>query len=167
MQNAAAEWLFQTEKSEIVTAMTSLQFYLDNFMRECQSGQDARLHMECHAGQVWPSFHFHVDHPPPKQQQQHRRPYGPSRLCRRARRADACAAANAAIKKHVAVEVNTAEKAVQTEINDEDLSTTSATEEAAQQPSCNFNLPAEQADYPHPPDVPNTFCPDHDFEAAA
>ena len=84
VQNAAAEWLFQTEKSEIVTAMTSLQFYLDNFMRECQSGQDARLHMECHAGQVWPSFHFHVDHPPPKQQQQqHQRHYGPSRQPRR------------------------------------------------------------------------------------
>ena len=58
-------------------------------MRELQSGQDARLHMECHAGQVWLSFHLHVDPPPPKQQQQHRRHYGPSRLRRRARRADA------------------------------------------------------------------------------
>ena len=125
--------------------------------------------MECHAGQVCLSFHLHVDHHPPKQQQQHRRHYGPSRLRRRARRADARAAANAAMKKHVAVEVNTAEKAVQTEINNEDLSTTSATEETAQNPSCNFYLPAEQAGLPHahPPDVPDTFCPDPDFEAAA
>ena len=103
--------------------MTNLQFYLDNFKREWQSGQDSLVYMECHAGQVWLSFHLHVDHPPHKQQE-HWCQYGPSRLCRRARRAEARAAANAAIREHVAVAVNSAEKAVLTE--------------ADQQPSCTF-----------------------------
>ena len=114
------------------------------------------------------SFHLHVDHPPHKQQE-HRRQYGPSRLRRRARRAEARAAANAAIKEHVAVAVNTAEKAVQTETNNDDFSTTFTAEEADQQPSCDFYLSAEQAGHRHvrPPDVTDTFCPDRDFEAAA
>ena len=153
--------------------MTNLQFYLDNFWRELQSGQDVQLQMECHAGQVWLSFHVHVAHPPP--QQHHQRHHGPSRLRRRARIAEARAAANAVPKETVADDVGTAEKADsgQTETNkhNDDLPTSSAAQEAAKhpQPIHNTQLPSEQAVHWHicTPDVPDTFCPDRDYEAAA
>ena len=108
--------------------MANLQFYLDNFWRELQSGQDACLQMECHAGQVWLSFHVHVAHPP--SQQHHQCHLGPSRHRRRARRAEARAAANAVLKETVADDVDTAEKpdSGQTETNkhNDDLPTSSA-----------------------------------------
>ena len=48
-----------------------------------RAGTNARLNFECHAGQVWMSFHVHIPNAPPHQQQQHhRRRPGPSRLRR-------------------------------------------------------------------------------------
>ena len=63
------------------------------------------------------------------------------------------------MREHVAVAVNTAKKAVQTEANNDDFSTTSTAEEADQQPSCYFYLPAEQAGHRHvrPPDVTDIY----------
>ena len=80
MYNTTAEKLFQTEKSEFTATMGNLQFYLNTFRHELESGKDACLHIECHAGQVWLSFHLQVAHPP--HQQQHRGHYGPSRVRR-------------------------------------------------------------------------------------
>ena len=95
--------------------MANLQVFFDNFRQEWQSGKDGCLHMECHAGQVWLSFHVHLAHPPHQQQQHQRRNNGPSRLRRRARRAEQRVAANAAARDTVNNGAHTAEKAVQTE----------------------------------------------------
>ena len=56
-----------------------------------RAGTNARLNLECHAGQAWMSLHVHLPCPPRQQQQQqhHRGRPGPSRLRRRARRAKA------------------------------------------------------------------------------
>ena len=78
-------------------------------------------------------------------------------------------------KETVADDVDTAEKADsgQTETNkhNDDLHISSAAQEAAKhpQPIHNNQLPAEQALHWHirTPDVPDTFCPDRDYEAAA
>ena len=150
--------------------MANLQFYLDNFRCEMQSGKDARLHMECHAGQVWLSFHVHVAPPPPKQH--HQRHHGTSRLRRRARRAEAraAAAANAVPKETVADDVDTAAEQSETNKHNDDLPISfTAAEEAVQHPqTSDTQLPAEQAVHwdIRTPDVPDTFCPDRDYEAA-
>ena len=78
-------------------------------------GNNARVQLECHAGQAWLSLHLHVLHPPPHQDAFPRRQPGPSRLRRRARRAALRAKANA--------ETNTAEVAVAVAYADTDLST--------------------------------------------
>ena len=151
--------------------MANLQFYLDTFRHEWESGKDACLHIECHAGQVWLSFHLRQVAHTPHQQQHQRRHYGPSRLRRRAKRAAERAAANAVSRETQVDGVNTAEKAVQTDDRNNDLSNPSAAEEVAQQPQhpCESHLPAEQAGHCHvrPPDVSDIFCPDHAYEAAA
>ena len=84
-----------------------LNTFLAKFCKVWQAGTDARLLIECHAGQVWVSLHQHILHPPAPPQKHPRRP-GPSRLRRRARRAEARAAATA-------VAASTAEVAVQTD----------------------------------------------------
>ena len=151
--------------------MANLQFYLDTFRHELESGKDACLHIECRAGQVWLNFHLQVAHTPHPQHHQPQRHYGPSRLRRRAKRAAACAAANTVSKETQADCENTAEKAVRTDDHNNDLSNPSAAEEVALQPlpPCDPNLPAEQAGPCHvrPPDVSDIFCPDHAYDAAA
>ena len=60
------------------------------FQQLWRAGTNARLNLECHAGQAWMSLHVHLPCPPRQQQQQHHRGRpGPSRLRRRARRAKA------------------------------------------------------------------------------
>ena len=62
----------------------------EKFQNLWRAGTNARLNLECHAGQVWMSLHVHLPSPPTQQQQHHhRRRPGPSRLRRRARRAKA------------------------------------------------------------------------------
>ena len=63
-----------------------LTFYLDKFREVWQTGQDACITIECHAGgQAWLSIHQRLP-PPPHLFKQHRGRPSPSRLRRRARR---------------------------------------------------------------------------------
>ena len=89
--------------------MATLTNLIAQFEREWRAGNNARVQLECHAGQAWLSLHLHVQHPPPHKDA--RQP-GPSRLRRRARRAALRAKAN--------TETNTAEVAVA--VADTDLS---------------------------------------------
>ena len=78
-------------QSPIVSTMTmEASEIFSKFQHFWRAGTNARLSMECHAGQVWMSLHVHLPSPLPQKQQQHhpRRP-GPYRLRRRARRAKA------------------------------------------------------------------------------
>ena len=85
------------------------------------------------------------------------------------------AAADAVPKETAADDNNTAEKAEarQTETNkhNDNLPISSAGEEASEHPPAirDTQLPAEQAVHwqIHTPDVPDTFCPDRDYKAAA
>ena len=95
--------------------MATLANLIAQFKREWRAGNNARVQLECHAGQAWLSLHLHVQHPPPHQDARPRRQPGPSRLRRRARRAALRAKANA--------ETNTAEVAVAVAYADTDLST--------------------------------------------
>ena len=64
-----------------------LTFYLDKFREVWQTGQDACITIECHAGQAWLSIHQRLPPPPPPHPfKQHRGRPSPSRLRRRARR---------------------------------------------------------------------------------
>ena len=79
--------------------MTEATELFKNFQHLWQAGKDARLNLECHAGQVWLHLQVQLHHPPsPQQYHPHPPRQGPSRLRRRARRAEerAKAAANAA-----------------------------------------------------------------------
>ena len=99
-----------------------LSNFLRKFQEVWQAGKDARLFLECHAGQAVLNLHVRLEHPlpPPQQHHHHHRRPGPSRLRRRARRAAARAAANAAPAAAKAASeeettVATAEMAVQTD----------------------------------------------------
>ena len=95
--------------------MATLTNLIAQFEREWRAGNNARVQLECHAGQAWLSLHPHVQHPPPYQDACPRRQPGPSRLRRRARRPALHSKANA--------ETNTAEVAVAVAYADADLST--------------------------------------------
>ena len=86
----AGKWrqFFQTKPLSTMTMEASDIF--SKFQNLWRAGTNARLNFECRAGQVWMSLHVHLPNAPPQQQQQHhRRRPGPSRLRRRARRAEA------------------------------------------------------------------------------
>ena len=93
--------------------MADLNILIDKFLYEWQAGRDARVHLECHAGQAWISLHKSLGYPPllpqydrqPSQSQSHHRA-SPSQLRCRAKRAQAFAVASAATE--------TAEAAVET-----------------------------------------------------
>ena len=114
-----------------------LSIFINKFRSVWQAGTDARLFIECHAGQAWVSLHHHIPRPPPPLKQPPRHP-GPSRLHRRRRRADARAAEAA---------VATAEMAVQT---DDVPQTSEVAVQAALVVQPNQVPPAEQVD-PVPP----------------
>ena len=98
-----------------------LAYILDKFREIWRNGKDARIAVECHAGQAWMSFHHRLPSPPPSSpQSSHRRP-SPSRIRRRARRALARAAAAQADHAPVPIVNTTAamqtDQAVQTEMS--------------------------------------------------
>ena len=80
-----------------------LRDFVVKFCSEWRAGTNARLVVECHAGQAWIFLHKSLGYPPlvpqyhgrPQQPQYKRRP-SPSRLRRRGKRAQARAAASAA-----------------------------------------------------------------------
>ena len=90
-----------------------LQDFIIKFCTEWRAGTNARMVVECHAGQAWISLHKSLGYPPlipqydrqPSQPQSHRRA-SPSQLRRRAKRTQAFVAASAATE--------TAEAAVET-----------------------------------------------------
>ena len=125
-----------------------LSNFLAKFRNEWQAGTDARLVIECHAGQAWITLHQPLGYssPPPNH---HPRQPGPSRLRRRARRAHARAAASVASTNPPSYPA-TAEMAVQAEIVHE-------TSEVAVQADVNQHAP--------PPQVP-AVQPGHPAEKA-
>ena len=75
-----------------------LNSFMQKFCSLWQAGNDARLNIECHAGQAQIHLQLNIHHqphpqPPPQPQHQHRRHSGPSCLGRRTRRAQARAKA--------------------------------------------------------------------------
>ena len=97
------------------------------FQEFWKAGKDARLNLECHAGEVWLQLHVHLPQPPPHQSYHH--PHlprqGPSRLRRRARRSEAREkAAEKAVNPTVTAEVST-------QTTEEEIETTDAAVQAA------------------------------------
>ena len=99
--------------------MTAAELF-HKFQSLWQAGTDARLSLECHAGEAWMNLQVHLSRPPPPHplQRQHPPPSfnpqqqprkSPSRLRRRARRAEARASKIAADRN-----VTTADATVQT-----------------------------------------------------
>ena len=139
--------------------------FLSKFCKEWQAGTDARLYVECHAGQAWVSLHQPLGHLPPPPNSS-RRPPGPSRLRRSARRALARAAASA-----TTVPSATAEIAVQTD----DAETFATVAKAAvipapvlqptQAPADKADHQAEQVLLTH--HVPDALCPDGVYQSPA
>ena len=134
------------------------------FQEFWKAGKDARLNLECHAGQVWLHLQVHLPQPPPPQPYHPHPPrQGPSRLRRRARRAEARAQAAENATKLAATE----EVAVQT--NEEEIKTADAAVQAAfdDQPAV-FSNHATQFLYPFPPPhIPDELCHDQVYAAAA
>ena len=98
----------------------TLSNLLKNFKETWQAGKDARLFLECHAGQVWMNLHLRLSHPPPPPKHHQPRKPGPSRLRRRARRAEAREAAEKAASSEPSTNKETAEVAAQTENTDKE-----------------------------------------------
>ena len=101
-----------------------INYFLDKFCEIWRDGKDARITLECHAGQAWISLHHRLGCPPPSSPQFPRRPPSPSRERRRIRRAHARTAAAQAelnpIQINDQVTTSAAEqtdKAVQTEMS--------------------------------------------------
>ena len=98
-----------------------------NFHKLWRSGKDAHLSLECHAGKAWVHLRVLLPSPPPEppdRRHQKRKP-GPSRLRRRARRAEArVAAANAATNATAANIETVAEETTVKETCEEDSNTT-------------------------------------------
>ena len=82
-----------------------LQDFIVTFCTKWRAGTNARMVVECHAGQAWILLHKSLGYPPllpqydrqPPQPQTHHKA-SPSRLRHRAKRAQAFAAASAATK---------------------------------------------------------------------
>ena len=149
----------------------------EQFQRLWRAGTNARLNLECHAGQAWMSLHVHLPYPPHQEQQQHHRGRpGPSRLRRRARRAKA--RENAAEKvteistgnstskpsssnTHVAVQATIEENIVEKVLVDAVIQTQPCVSEAAAQ----VDLCVHH--HHHQEHVQDALCPDKHFLPAA
>ena len=141
--------------------MTAASELFGRFEELWHAGKNARLNMECYAGQAWLSLHIHLPHQPPHQPHLQRR-QGPSRLRRRARREAARKSGSAAVKAAAASEsipdVSTS-NAPSPDIN--------SAEEAGNDispaiPAANkMTPPAEKAD----PSVSPAVKPDHGMQA--
>ena len=77
--------------------MTEASELFGKFKELWHAGKNARLSMECYAGQAWLSLHIHLHQQPPPQPHLQRR-QGPSRLRRRERREAARKSVSAAEK---------------------------------------------------------------------
>ena len=77
--------------------MANMNNLIAQFQSEWRPGNDARVHLKCHAGQAWLSLHLYVQHPPLHQEPRHLRQPGPSRFCRRGKAAPEAADARAAV----------------------------------------------------------------------
>ena len=106
-----------------MTDAAEMQDLFTKFKHLWQSGKDAHLSLECHAGQAWLHLRLHLPHCHQDSQQppQSKRKPGPSRLRRRERRAKARAAAGNAADAIVPTETNpevkkTCDVAVQAEV---------------------------------------------------
>ena len=73
--------------------MTMATELFNQFQTYWRAGTDARLNLECHAGKVWMTLQINLHHPPPPpplhRQHQQQSQQSPSRLRRRAKRAEA------------------------------------------------------------------------------
>ena len=64
--------------------MTAASELFEKFQELWHAGKNARLSMECYAGQAWLSLHIHLHQKPPPQPHLHCR-QGPSRFPRHER----------------------------------------------------------------------------------
>ena len=139
-----------------------LSNFLVKFRHEWQAGKNARLQIECHAGKAWITLHQPLGYSSPPAQHHPRRP-GPSRLRRRARRADARAAASAA-------PTGTAEMAVQADLSpatvEAAVQATSNTAHGSQSTAAQAGPRAEQAQH-RPHHVADAVCPDGWYHSPA
>ena len=115
----------------------TLDNLLKSFQETWQAGKDARLFLECHAGQVWTNLQLRISHPPPPKHHHPLKP-GPSCLRRRARRAEAREAAEKAASSEPSTIKETAEVAAQTE------NTAKETCDVAEQADLHVAVPAAQ-----------------------
>ena len=124
---------------------------LKSFQETWQAGKDAQLFLECHAGQVWMNLQLRLSHPPPPKHHHPQKP-GPSRLRRRARRAEAREAAEKAASSEPSTNKETAEVAAQTENTAKE--TCDVAEQAdlhvAAVPAAHHHHEAAQAGHLHP-----------------
>ena len=139
----------------------------EKFQNLWRAGTNARLNLECHAGQVWMSLHVHLPSPPTQQQQHHhRRRPGPSRLRRRARRAKARGkSAEKAVESenlqptscpsHVAAQATIEENAVEKITANDVMHPQPLVSDAAVQADLAHHLEAEH--------VEDALCPDQFF----
>ena len=147
----------------------------EQFQRLWRAGTNARLNLECHAGQAWMSLHVHLPYQPRQEQQQHHRGRpGPSRLRRRARRAKAREKAAEKVAEistdnakpsssntHVAVQATSEENIVEKVLVDAVMQTQPYVSDAAAQ----VDLCAHH--YHHQEHVQDALCPDKHFLPAA
>ena len=144
-----------------------LSNFLMKFCHEWQAGADARLVLECHAGKAWINIHQPLGHPPPPPPKPHPRRPGPSRLCRRARREDARAAARAVPTEPPAV---TAEVAVQTDVSpdksDANVQASASPAPAMEYPAAQAGPRAEHSQH-HAHHGPDALCPDIVYQSPA
>ena len=97
-----------------------IAYFLGKFREMWRDGLEARLSVECHAGQAWMSIHHRLPCPPSSSPQSPRKRPSPSRIRRRARHAHARAAAAQADPSPVQVDgkIAKADIAIQTEMSD-------------------------------------------------
>ena len=138
-----------------------LDSFVNKFRSLWQAGNNARLSIECHAGQA--RVHLQLDlppPPPPPPQQQRPRRSGPSRFRRRARRAEARATVAKAVTP-------TAEIAVQTDdVHQDPVIAEQAGHNSAEQAGHNLAEQAQPQPWLPPTQVRDQFCPDHVYHPA-
>ena len=83
-----------------------IAYFLGKFREMWRDGLDARLAVECHAGQAWISIHHRLPFPPSFSPQSPNKRPSPSRIRHRARRAHARAAAAQADPSPVLIDDN-------------------------------------------------------------
>ena len=101
---------------------TAMKELFAKFRQFWRSGTEARLNLECQAGQAWLHLRVHLPPQPHQHPQQQKRKPGPSRLRRRERRAQARAAAANATAENTTTENSSVEKAAAENVTAENAS---------------------------------------------